>query len=80
MSSGNDSENRAKLREEAKKVIESLSDREKEIMRERLGVNVDALSLEQITEKFDSVRERIEEVERKALEKLRNRKGPGEPA
>ncbi len=56
------------------KILENLSPREKEIIKERFGLdsNADDKTLEEVGEIFNVTRERIRQIEGKALKKLRH--------
>ena len=60
--------------EPPKKPFENLTDREKKVLKERFGIEIgDDLTLEELARQFDVTRERIREIERKALKKLHDR-------
>ena len=56
-------------------VLDGLTDREKKVLEERFGIDfrTDA-TLEEVGKQFDVTRQRIREIEEKALRKLKNRK------
>ena len=60
----------------------SLTEREKEILKRRFGIDVSGdKSLSELGEEFDITRERIREIERIALEKLKDPdRGPDDAA
>lgn len=53
-------------------VLKSLSERESEILKYRFGLNGNSKTLEEVGEIFGLTKERIRQIENKALEKLRN--------
>ena len=56
-----------------KEVLSNLTSREVKVLRMRFGIDIEASnSLEEVGRQFDVTRERIREIERKALEKLRD--------
>ncbi len=61
------------LREQLEKVLETLSEKEKEILRYRYGlVDGTEYTLEQVGKMFNVTRERIRQIESKAIRKLRH--------
>ena len=63
----------AALREEIEEVLSSLSPREEKVVRMRYGIGVrDSLTLEEVGARMDVTRERIRQIEAKALRKLRH--------
>jgi RNA polymerase primary sigma factor len=63
------------LREATTRVLATLTPREERVLRMRFGISMDAEhSLEEVGQQFSVTRERIREIERKALRKLRLRK------
>ena len=63
------------LKEQVKEVLSSLSDREQKILRMRFGLDgVKSHTLEEVGREFDVTRERIRQIEAKALTKLRKHK------
>lgn len=74
---GLDQDNKEKeaLKTATKKVLSGLTAREAKVLRERFGISLDSdLTLEEVGKQFDITRQRIKEVEEKALEKLKHRK------
>ncbi len=61
------------IAEDIELLLSGLSDREKEILRMRYGFNGELFTLQQIGEKFNLTRERVRQIERRAIEKLRNK-------
>ena len=60
------------LHESLKKIIDALNPDEKEILNHRFGLSgKERLSLEKIGEKFDLSKERVRQIEAKALQKLK---------
>ena len=52
-------------------IVDGLTKRERKVLKERFGIeNLTDHSLEQVGAQFDITRERIREIERKALKKL----------
>ena len=63
----------ATLQEQTKKVLASLTPREEAVLRLHFGIpNNDPQSLRKIGKKFSVTRERIRQIEAKALRKLRH--------
>lgn len=60
------------LREKLEAVLETLSPKEKDILRLRFGLGCEEHTLEQVGEKYAVTRERIRQIEAKALIKLRD--------
>ena len=61
------------LREQLLEVLDTLTDREKEVLSLRFGLEDGrARTLEEVGQKFNVTRERIRQIEAKALRKLRN--------
>jgi RNA polymerase primary sigma factor len=61
------------LREQLQNVLETLSPREAEVIRLRYGLyNGRPLTLEEVGQRFNITRERIRQIEAKALRKLRH--------
>jgi RNA polymerase primary sigma factor len=61
------------LRENIDEVLEALSDREARVLKMRFGLNGGkAMTLEEVGQKFGVTRERIRQIEAKALRKLRH--------
>ena len=74
--SDDDEENEKDLTKNIKELLASLTPREAKVLRERFGVELkDNAEFEDIGNQFDITRERIREIERKALAKLRNQHG-----
>lgn len=58
----------------SKDLLKNLTAREAKLLRERLGIDQENLqNLEEVGTQFDITRERIRNIEEKALRKLRNR-------
>ena len=68
------------LSEELKKLLASMSPKEIKVLREKFGIDFANLSQVQVAQQFIATRQRIREVEQKALEKLRGGKGPDDAA
>jgi RNA polymerase primary sigma factor len=61
------------LKEATKSVLESLTPREAKVLRMRFGINMNTdHTLEEVGKQFDVTRERIRQIEAKALRKLRH--------
>lgn len=61
------------LKEQLGKVLDTLTDREQKVLRLRFGMNDGrARTLEEVGKEFDVTRERIRQIEAKALRKLRH--------
>lgn len=60
------------LKMEINYVISSLSEREAEVLRLYFGLDGQALTLEEIGEKFGLTRERVRQIKEKAIRRLRN--------
>jgi RNA polymerase primary sigma factor len=61
------------LREATKGILESLTEREAKVLRMRFGIDMNTdHTLEEVGKQFDVTRERIRQIEAKALRKLRH--------
>lgn len=61
------------LRAVTRRVLETLTDREAKVLRLRFGIEInDECTLEEVGKQFDVTRERIRQIEAKALRKLRH--------
>ena len=60
------------LRLEVKQVLGSLSEREADVIRLYFGLDSQALTLEEIGEKFNLTRERVRQIKEKAIRRLRH--------
>jgi RNA polymerase primary sigma factor len=72
-----------RLKDQTERALASLTPREEKVLRLRFGVGETRdLTLEEVGQQFDVTRERIRQIEAKALRKLRrpNRVPPGRPA
>ncbi len=63
---------RESLREEVKQVLNTLSPREAEVIKLYFGLDSQALTLEEIGEKFNLTRERVRQIKEKAIRRLRH--------
>jgi RNA polymerase primary sigma factor len=64
---------REELMDKTRKALSLLSSREQEIIRMRFGIGYDTVyTLDDVGKRFDLTRERIRQIENRALEKLRN--------
>lgn len=54
------------------KVLETLTPREEKILRERYGLPAKEYSPDEVAERFTAARERVRQIEAKALRKLRH--------
>jgi len=55
-------------------IFAGLSDREKKVLACRYGIGgIDSMTLEHVGKMFDVTRERVRQIEEKALHKVRNR-------
>ena len=79
--SDDDEENEKDLAKNMKELLASLTSREAKVLRERFGINLkDNQELEDIGNQFDISQEKIREVERKALTKLRHQRSQNSSA
>lgn len=63
----------ASLREATKEVLDTLTPREAKVLRMRFGIEMSTdHTLEEVGKQFDVTRERIRQIEAKALRKLRH--------
>jgi len=63
----------ASLSDTVKQVLDSLSPREAKVLRMRFGIEMQSdHTLEEVGKQFDVTRERIRQIEAKALRKLRH--------
>jgi RNA polymerase primary sigma factor len=64
---------RMNLKEQTLRVLQTLTPREERVLRKRFGIGVDmAHTLEEVGHDFDVTRERVRQIEAKALRKLRH--------
>jgi RNA polymerase primary sigma factor len=64
---------RSRLNVLLREMLETLSEREQQVLRLRFGLDEkEELTLEEIGKRFDVTRERIRQIEAKALSKLRH--------
>ena len=70
---GSSREDDAGLREVVKEILDSLTPREAKVLRMRFGIEMSTdHTLEEVGKQFDVTRERIRQIEAKALRKLRH--------
>ena len=62
------------LATEVERALESLSERERDIIRYFFGIGCSEMTLEEIGEKFDLTRERVRQIKEKAIRRLRTDK------
>jgi RNA polymerase primary sigma factor len=68
-----DSAIKGDLREKVKRILQTLTPREEKVLRRRFGIGEAAdHTLEEVGQEFDVTRERIRQIEAKALRKLRH--------
>jgi len=68
-----DATTRKSLNESMRQILETLSPREAKVLRMRFGINMNTdHTLEEVGKQFDVTRERIRQIEAKALRKLRH--------
>ena len=68
---GSNKNNESSLTERIKGALKALTPREEEIIKMRFGIDMESTyTLDEIGKKFDLTRERIRQIEKKALEKL----------
>ena len=60
------------LATEVDRALESLTERERDIIRYFFGIGCSEMTLEEIGEKFDLTRERVRQIKEKAIRRLRN--------
>ena len=63
------------LNKEPRKILKSLTPKEAKALRERFGIELNTdKTLEEVIKQFDITRERIKQIEEKALRKLKKKK------
>lgn len=67
-----DATSRRLLKENIDEVLDSLSDREAKVLKMRFGLGYKPMTLEEVGKKFGVTRERIRQIEAKALRKLKH--------
>lgn len=67
-----DATSRRLLKENIEEVLASLSDREAKVLKMRFGLGFKPMTLEEVGKKFGVTRERIRQIEAKALRKLKH--------
>lgn len=73
MASPVDSATNENLREVTREILDSLTERESKVLRMRFGIDMNTdHTLEEVGKQFDVTRERIRQIEAKALRKLRH--------
>ncbi len=63
---------RESLRVEIERALSTLTERERDIIKLSFGIGCEAISLEEIGERYGLTRERVRQIREKALKKLRN--------
>ncbi len=63
---------RESLRVEIERALSTLTERERDIVKLSFGIGCEAISLEEIGERYGLTRERVRQIREKALRKLRN--------
>ena len=63
---------RSALKDMIHTILETLDEREADIIRKRFGLDGEAMTLEQVSEIYGLTKERIRQIENKGLKKLRN--------
>ena len=61
----------SEIRVEYGRVIATLTPRERRLLRARFGSDLATLSLEELQRRYEETRKRIEEIEEKALRRMR---------
>ena len=64
----------ASLAEQTRQILSSLTPREEKVLRMRFGIGEEVPATEEVGQDFEVTRERIRQIEAKALAKLRGRK------
>jgi len=73
--SDEEDKDKPKLSKAARDILAGLTAREAKVLREKFGVDLSRdISLDEIGKQFDITRERIKEIEERAIEKIRKRK------
>ena len=60
------------LSTEVDRALETLTDRERDIIKYFFGIGTSEMTLEEIGEKFDLTRERVRQIKEKAIRRLRH--------
>jgi RNA polymerase primary sigma factor len=60
------------LREEINRALQTLNERERNIIEAFFGINQPEMTLEEIGEKFNLTRERVRQIKEKAIRRLRH--------
>ena len=60
------------LRDEIKRALQSLNERERNIIEAFFGIDQPEMTLEEIGEKFGLTRERVRQIKEKAIRRLRH--------
>ncbi len=69
-----------RLTESSKKLLAGLTAREAKVLRMKFGINLNTdHTLEEVAKQFDVTRQRIREIEAKALKKLRGKNNDDDP-
>jgi RNA polymerase primary sigma factor len=69
------------LRDALKRTVEELTPREREVLKQRFGIEIAAdATLAEVAKQFDITRDKIREIERRARERLGGGNDPEEAA
>ena len=60
------------LKEGMEKILDSLTEREADVLRERFGFNGEQKTLQEIGDEYNLTKDRIRQIEAKAIRKLRH--------
>jgi DNA-directed RNA polymerase sigma subunit (sigma70/sigma32) len=75
------SDDDSKLDDELRAMIDALTDREWEVLRDRFGIDRESATDEEVLSKlFEITREKIQAIEKKARRKLERDDGPNDAA
>jgi len=68
----NDIDNKESLEKDISSVLETLKDREQDVLKLYFGIGVDPMSLDEISEEYGLTRERVRQIKEKAIRRLRH--------